>query len=195
MATDALAVLDDAGVGRVHLIGTSLGGMVAQELALRNPERVETLVLASTTPGGGDGFPMPKRSVELFSAFANDPSKANLRRIVENSLSALTVATRLELVDEIYRYRLDHRPAIDGWLAQAAAGRAFSSLSIIPRLAMPTLIIHGVDDNVVDHRNAQLLARAITGSQLVLLADTGHLCFWEQPVEFADSVQAFFDRS
>jgi pimeloyl-ACP methyl ester carboxylesterase len=195
MADDALAVLDDAGVGQVHLVGTSLGGMVAQELALRSPERIETLVLASTTPGGRDGYPMPQRSVELFSAFADDPSTTNLRRIVENSLSARTVATRRELVDEIYRYRLDHRPAMDGWLAQAAAGRGFSSLSAIPRLAMPTLIIHGVDDNVVDHRNAELLSRAISDSQMVLLPNAGHLCFWEQPGEFADRLRAFFDRS
>ena len=47
MANDALAVLDDAGLGRVHVVGTSLGGMVAQELALRSPERIETLVLAT----------------------------------------------------------------------------------------------------------------------------------------------------
>jgi len=195
MAADALAVLDDAGVGRAHLVGTSLGGMVAQELALRSPERIETLVLASTTPGGDDGFPMPQRSVELFSAFADDPSKRNLRRIVENSLSARTVATRPELVDEIFRYRLDNRPALDGWLAQASAGRTFSSLPALPDLSVPTLIIHGTDDNVVDHRNAGLLAREIPGARLVLLRDAGHLCFWEEPGEFADTVRAFLDRS
>lgn len=193
MAADALAVLDDAGVGRAHLVGTSLGGMVAQELALSSPERVETLVLASTTPGGDEGFPMPERSVELFSAFADDPSDGNLRRIVENSLSARTVATRPELVDEIFRYRLENPPALDGWLAQAAAGRSFSSLSALAGLSMPTLIIHGMDDNVVDHRNAELLARAIPGSQLLLLRDAGHLCFWEEPGEFADTVRAFVD--
>jgi 3-oxoadipate enol-lactonase len=195
MAADALAVLDDAGVGRAHLVGTSLGGMVAQELALNSPERIETLVLASTTPGGDRGFPMPQRSVELFSAFADDPSERNLRRIVENSLSARTVATRPELVDEIFRYRLDNRPALDGWLAQASAGRTFSSLSALPELSVPTLIIHGMDDNVVDHRNAELLAREIPGARLVLLRDTGHLCFWEEPGEFADTVRAFLDRS
>jgi 3-oxoadipate enol-lactonase len=195
MAADALAVLDDAGVGRAHLVGTSLGGMVAQELAVSRPERIETLVLASTTPGGDDGFPMPQRSVELFSAFADDPSKRNLRRIVENSLSARTVATRPELVDEIFRYRLDNRPVLDGWLAQAAAGRTFSSLSALPELSVPTLIIHGMDDNVVDHRNAELLAREIPGAQLLLLRDAGHLCFWEEPGEFADTVRAFLDRS
>jgi len=195
MAADALAVLDNAGVRRAHLVGTSLGGMVAQELALSSPDRIKTLVLASTTPGGADGFPMPQRSVELFSAFADDPSTSNLRRIVENSLSSRTVTTRPELVDEIFRYRLDHRPELDGWRAQAAAGRAFSSLSALPGLRVPTLVIHGMNDNVVDYRNAHLLARAIPGAELLLLPEAGHLCFWEEPGEFVDSVQSFADRS
>jgi pimeloyl-ACP methyl ester carboxylesterase len=60
---------------------------------------------------------------------------------------------------------------------------------------VPTLIIHGMDDNVVDHRNAELLAREIPGAQLLLLRDTGHLCFWEEPGEFADTVRAFLDGS
>ena len=194
MAADALAVLDDARVERVHLVGTSLGGMVAQELASTRPDRVETLVLASTTPGGDDGFPMPERSVELFAEFGEDPSHRNLRRIVENSLSAETVATRPELVDEIFDYRLNHPPRLDGWLAQAAAGRTFASLSSLHALDMPTLVIHGTDDNVVDYRNAGLLVRAIPGAELVRLPSAGHLCFWERPSEFANSIRAFVAR-
>jgi 3-oxoadipate enol-lactonase len=194
MAADTLAVLDDAGVGRVHVVGTSLGGMVAQELALSSPDRIATLVLTATTPGGDEAVSMPQRSAQLFAAFGDDPSPENLRRVVENSLSARTVATRPELVEEVYRYRLEHPPRLDGWLAQAAAGRAFSSLSDLPALSVPTLVIHGTDDNVVDYRNAELLAHAIPDAELLLLPDTGHLCFWEWPREFAESVRAFVDR-
>ena len=61
MAADALQVLDEAGVERAHVVGTSLGGMVAQELALAAPERVGKLVLACTTGGGPDAFPLPQR--------------------------------------------------------------------------------------------------------------------------------------
>jgi 3-oxoadipate enol-lactonase len=194
MAADALAVLDDARVERVHLVGTSLGGMVAQELALSWPDRIETLVLTATTPGGDDGVPMPQRSVELFAEFGEDPSQVNLRRIVENSLSAQTVATRPELVAEIFDYRLNHPPRLDGWHAQAAAGRTFASLSSLHELDLPTLVIHGTDDNVVDYRNAALLVRAIPGAELVSLPDAGHLCFWERPSEFASTVRAFVER-
>jgi pimeloyl-ACP methyl ester carboxylesterase len=194
MAADAAAVLAEAAVERAHVVGTSLGGMIAQELALRSPHRVGTLVLSSTTPGGDDAFPMPQASVELYAAFADDPSRENLQRVVENSLSAQTVATRPELVEEIVRYRLDHRPGRDAWLAQASAGVGFSSRSALAALDTPTLLIHGMDDNVVDPRNSELLAHALPDAELLLVPLTGHLGFWEQATYFADAVVDFLGR-
>ena len=78
------------------MVGTSLGGMIAQELALGYPERVDRLVLACTTPGGPQAFPMPQRTVELMQA------RATLREYVEN---ALEPDPRLELVDRILVHR------------------------------------------------------------------------------------------
>ncbi len=194
MADDAAAVLDDAGVARVHVVGTSLGGMIAQELALNHPARVETLMLSATTPGGEEAFPMPQRGIDRFAAFAANPSPATLRGLVENSLADSTVTTRPELVEEILRYRLANPVELEPWLAQAAAGSAFSSLSRLPGLERPTLVTHGTSDNVVDYRNSELLARAIPNAELMLMADTGHLAFWERPTEFADTVADFCDR-
>ena len=77
MAGDALQVLDEAGVERAHVLGTSLGGMVAQELALAHPERVDKLVLACTTPGGAESFPMPEQTVRLLQ---NGATPARVRR-------------------------------------------------------------------------------------------------------------------
>ena len=67
MADDALQVLDEAGVERAHVLGASLGGMIAQELAVAAPERVERLVLCCTTPGGAATVPMPEVTVRLFA--------------------------------------------------------------------------------------------------------------------------------
>jgi pimeloyl-ACP methyl ester carboxylesterase len=68
MAGDVVAVLDAAGIGRAHVLGASLGGMVAQELAIRHAERVDRLVLACTTPGWPFAYPMPAPSVRLLAA-------------------------------------------------------------------------------------------------------------------------------
>ena len=70
MAGDALQVLDEAGIERAHVLGASLGGMIAQELAVAAPERVDRLVLCCTTPGGPDAVPMPEVTVRLFAEAA-----------------------------------------------------------------------------------------------------------------------------
>ena len=194
MAADAVAVLDAAGAAHAHVLGTSLGGMIAQELALHHTGRVASLVLSATTPGGDQAFPTPRRTVELFAAFADDPSPAQLRRLVENGLSEDTVTRRPRLVDEILRYRLEHPPRPEPWLAQAAAGAAFSSLRELPSVRAATLVVHGEDDNVVDHRNAGLLAAAIPDAELQLVPRTGHLGFWERSSEFAAAVVDFIER-
>src|SRR5262245_14672506 len=80
MAGDALAVLDDAGIGSAHVLGASLGGMIAQELAVRHPERVARLILACTTPGWPFAYPMPLPSVRLIAASRRLAPHEALRR-------------------------------------------------------------------------------------------------------------------
>jgi 3-oxoadipate enol-lactonase len=191
MAADALAVLDAAGAERAHVIGASLGGMIAQELVLRAPERVDRLVLCSTTPGGAAAYPMPKRTQLLMMAFAADPSDERLRLLVENALAEETVRSQPELVDEIFAYRLANRPPAEGWQAQAFAAVGFDSNGRLAGMRTPTLVIHGTADNVVDVRNARLLADAIPGARVELLLDTGHLPMWEDPERFVRVVTEF----
>ena len=191
MAADTLAVLDAAGVERAHVVGTSLGGMIAQELVLAHPERVSRLVLAGTTPGSPRAYPYPERALALFAQFPQLPLEEGLRRFVENALADGTVETRPELVDEIYAYRLAHRPALEAWQSQGAAGLAFDAIDRLGEIRVPTLVLTGTADNVVDHRNSQLLADGIPGARLELFDGLGHLFFWEEPHRFAQAVGDF----
>jgi pimeloyl-ACP methyl ester carboxylesterase len=182
LAGDALQVLDEAGVERAHVVGTSLGGMVAQELALAAPARVDKLVLASTTPGGEGAFPMPEQTVRLMT------SGATLRQFVENALAPGADAAIAERI-------LEHREAtaqpFDAWSAQAAAGAAFDALDRVERIAAPTLILTGTEDAVVDPRNSTLLAERIPDARVELFEGGGHLFFWEQPERFVEVVTEF----
>ncbi len=182
LAADALQVLEEAGVERAHVLGTSLGGMVAQELALLAPERVERLVLVSTTPGGPESFPMPEQTVKLMT------SGATLREFVEN---ALTPDADGELVERILRHRERTAQPLDAWSAQAAAGASFDALDRIAAIAAPTLVLHGTEDAVVDSRNTALLALRIPDARVELFPGGGHLFFWEQPDRFARVVTEF----
>jgi 3-oxoadipate enol-lactonase len=192
MAADALAVLDAAGVDRANVLGVSLGGFIAQELALSHPERVRKLVLVSTAAGTQPPcFPMPERGLEAFARFQTMEREAGFRLMVENSLGDHGVRERPELVDEIYAYRLERGPTLAGWQAQAVAGATFDAYERIPGIAAPTLVVHSDTDSVVDARNAQILAERIPDARLHLVPDRGHLVIWEEGESLAPVVREF----
>lgn len=187
MMSDAVAVLDAAGEQKANVIGTSLGGMVAQELAAAHPHRVDRLVLMSTTPGGEDGFPMPAVTVELIGRAATmEPSEA-LRAFVEN---ALNDPPDPELVDRIMSHRLANPQDPAGWQAQAAAGTTFDPGPL--EIHAPTLVLHGTEDRVVDVRNADLLGRRISGARVETISG-GHLMFWEDPGNMVGLIRSFLE--
>jgi pimeloyl-ACP methyl ester carboxylesterase len=186
LAEDAVAVLEAAGAERAHVVGASLGGMVAQLLAAEQPERVQRLVLAGTTPGGAGAYPLPQQTLALMAEAPSLPPDVALRRFVENAL-----APGSPLVDEVFAYRQRHPPDPAGWAAQAAAGAAWDADGRLGRIAAPTLVLAGTADAVVDPRNAQLLVDAIPGAKLELIDDAGHLPFWERAEEFTALVERF----
>ena len=193
MAADAVAVLDAAGAERAHVVGVSLGGYIAQELTLSHPDRVDRLVLASTAVPAGEGaLPMPARGIEGFTRFQTMSREDGLRLLVENSLGEHGVRERPELVDEIYRYRLERAPSLEAWQAQAAAGAGFAHASgPIAEIGAPTLVVHGGADDIVDPRNGELLARTIPGARLEVFPDRGHLLMWQEGEWFAGVVKEF----
>ena len=191
LAADALAVLDAAGMEQAHIFGVSLGGFVAQEIVLRHPERVRKLVLASTMAGGSNAYPMPARGLEAFGRFPTMEREAGLRLMVEISLGDHGVQERPELVEEIFQYRLERAPTLAGWQAQAAAAMVFDSYERIATIGVPTLVLQGSADNVIDPRNADTLAQLIPGARLEVVADRGHLLVWEEGALLAPIVKEF----
>jgi pimeloyl-ACP methyl ester carboxylesterase len=192
LAADAIAVLDAAGIESAHVLGVSLGGFIAQELALAHPERIRKLVLCSTAPSlQPPCFPVPERGLQAFAAFPTMEREAGLRLMVENSLGDHAVRERPELVEEILRYRLERAPTLAAWQAQAMASATFDAYERVAEIGMPTLVIHADDDLVVDFRNGQILAERIPGAQFEVVADRGHLVMWEEGEALAPVVREF----
>ena len=188
MAGDVLGVLDEAGIERARVVGTSLGGMIAQELALAAPDRVDRLVLVCTTPGGPNAAPMPSVTVELIAAAPGMEPLAALRRFVEN---ALAPDPPQELVERILAHRLATAQPAAAWAAQAAAGVSFDAWERVPLIAAPALVLHGTVDVVVDPANAALLGERVPGARVELFDGCGHLLFWEEPARFVEVVGEF----
>lgn len=192
LAADAIAVLDAAGADSAHVFGVSLGGFVAQELALSYPERIRKLVLVSTAAGSvPPSLPMPVRGQEAFMQFQTMEREEGLRLIVANSLGDHGVNERPELFEEIYAYRLERAPTLEAWQAQAYAGATFDAYERIPQIVAPTLVLQGGADTVIDPGNAQILAERIPGARLELVPDRGHLMMWEEGELLAPIVKEF----
>jgi 3-oxoadipate enol-lactonase len=190
MAADVVAVLDAAGIARAHVLGASLGGMVAQELAITWPERVGRLVLACTAPGWLAGYPMPAALLGLMIATRAMPLEVARRRHTEHALSAQSIQQDPALVVRLMAVQAVRPVGRNVLSAQARAGARYTGLRQ-KRIEACTLVVHGGADTVVDPRNAKLLADRILGARLVTFPELGHLLFWEDPAGFAATVTSF----
>jgi 3-oxoadipate enol-lactonase len=191
MAADVVAVLDKSRIAHAHVLGASLGGMVAQELAIRHPQRLDRLVLACTTPGWPYGYPMPRTSVQRMTEAASLPVEVAQRALVENALAPATLKTRPELVERIVRNSKANSGDPAAWRALANAGATYSGGTRQSLIRAPTLVMYGDADAVVDPRNSKLLSGRIPSSQEAVFPGLGHLFFWEEPAEFARTVISF----
>jgi pimeloyl-ACP methyl ester carboxylesterase len=187
MAADAVAVLDAAGVPRAHVMGASLGGMIAQRLVLDHPERVDRLVLACTTPGGRAAYPLPAATLALIREASGLPPREAVRRFTANALAQPPPG----LVEEMTARRLARPQDPAAWQAQSAASLGHDVLDRLGEIAAPTLVLHGTADRVVDPRNAPLLAERIPHARLELLDGLGHLFFWEDPARTVGLLTGF----
>jgi 3-oxoadipate enol-lactonase len=191
MAQDVLAVLDHAGIQQASVLGTSLGGMIAQELALAHPERVDRLVLVATVPGGPRSRPMPLGTTYLLATAPFLTDKARLRQFVNNALGPSTLRRRPEIARRLAAAKLAHPQSEPAWRAQVAAGMLFNPLGRQRDITQPTLIMQGTADQVVDPGNADVLAHLFPNARMELLDGAGHLPYWEQPRRFARMVAGF----
>jgi pimeloyl-ACP methyl ester carboxylesterase len=188
MADDVLAVLDDAGVGSASLVGTSLGGMVAQELVLGWPGRVDRLVLACTTAGGPSAYPMPEGTLRLIRDAEALPREERFRGFVRNALSE---PYDEEVVERLTALRLEESQPLEAWQAQAAAALGFDVFDRLGEIAVLTLVLTGTADGVVDPRNSELLTERIPNAQLEVFEGCGHLFFWQESERFVRLVMEF----
>ncbi|MGH2944022.1 MAG: alpha/beta fold hydrolase [Solirubrobacteraceae bacterium] len=191
LAEDALALLDALGLADAHVLGISLGGMVAQELALAAGRRVRTLTLGCTSCGGTQSRPTAAEVVQRLTAAALSRDRERLLRtgfeLVVSSAYASEPAHYAAFAAAAERF-----PAtIPALLAQQAALQGHDAYARLRGIRVPTLVIHGSDDQLLAPINGDLVASLIPGARLELLHGVGHLFFWEQPERSAELVREF----
>ena len=176
LADDAARLAQALGLDRVHVVGASLGGMVAQLVAIRHPELVATLtsMMSSTgSPDFGESTPeafaalmkpmAPDRDGYVADSVASSRVWASKRYFNETAAAALAAAT------------YDRGLCAAGTTRQLAAMLATGSLEEdLPRLQLPVLVIHGTDDTLITPSGGQRTAELIPGAELMIVTDMGH---------------------
>jgi pimeloyl-ACP methyl ester carboxylesterase len=181
MAGDAVAVLDAAGVDRAHVYGVSLGGMVAQELALRHPDRVLSLVLGATTPGGPRAVPTDPAVLTFFARAGAMGTEEAAWAAVPYSYGEDTRRWHGDRIAQDIERRIRHPPDTLGYLHQVAAAATHVTRGRLGQITAPTLVIQGEQDRIMSPANASALAEAIPHAELRMWPRAGHMYVTDEP--------------
>ncbi len=177
MASDALAVLEAAGVESAHVFGVSMGGMIAQEFAFQYPTRVRSLILGCTAAGGPTAVRSEPEAAEMLKARASmTPDQA-----AEAALPFIYDAqTARERIEEDLAIRRPWLPRPESYWAQLQGVLAWEGYSRLPAIGVSTLVIHGENDRLVPVGNGKLIAGRIHGAKLVLIPHASHIFLTDQ---------------
>jgi 3-oxoadipate enol-lactonase len=191
MADDVAAVLAESGVQRADVFGISLGGMVAQQLALRHPHRIRKLVLACTTPGGKDAIRISPRAALALVRAASMPFEEGLRASAPWVLSEEALTRRPEIVDLWIAIASSEPRSTSGVLAQLLAAARHDASRMLRYIEHPTLVVTGDADRLLSPENSGVLAARLPNAKLVVLPGAGHDFPTERPDETARIVRDF----
>ena len=192
LADDTAALMDHLGFADAHMIGVSMGGMVAQEFALRHARKVRSLVLGCTTPGG----PKSIRATALAtSAYSTKEMSAEERgrALAEAAFTKGYLASHPEVISVMIEQRKQRPIDPIGFARRMEALQTFDTYDRLPQIKCPTLVITGKDDALIPWENSRLIASRIAGAQLRILEPAGH-CFWlEQPEASRQAIEHFLE--
>jgi len=195
LAADAARLLDALDVPSAHVLGISMGGMIAQELAIRFPERVRGLVLGATTPGGPRALRPGSRELTALGAAAGGGLRGPGRPWLASWLfSPAFLREQPSRARELLEHFDRHRAPAHGVVAQLWASICHDTLSRLDRIQAPTLVMHGAQDAMAPVGNARLLAERIPDAELAVVPNAGHAYLLERPELSLELLTDWLDR-
>jgi pimeloyl-ACP methyl ester carboxylesterase len=195
IAKDICGLLDHLDVPRAHVLGYSMGGAVAQELACRHPERVRALVLCATLCGGPrTAYAGPAVIAVMRSLVGLSPHEA-ARQIATVTYAPSYLEANRELVEQQMLREIADSTPLHAADLQFQAFVDFDSSQALPSLATPTLVMTGDADRLIPPGNSQLIAELIRDARLVILPGLAHRAIWESTEECARLIADFLEET
>src|SRR4030042_1348387 len=178
MASDTLGLMDNLGIDKAHVLGMSLGSLVAQEIAIEHSERVDKLILACASIGETEEDDMNERMVKAFKV-KEGPDGVDLRSV--NFEEAMDTVIALSFNKRLYRVLLTPMSkayvrmwGVDGHFRQIEAVQGYKTLDRLHRIKAPTLVLTGTEDNIIPPKYSEQIASRIPNAKLVKVEGGSH---------------------
>lgn len=195
-AGDVVGLMDALNIEDAHILGVSMGGMIAQTIAISHPEKVRSLIIVSSTSGGANHIPMDDKTMALLYALPTETiSKEQAREMrYRATFSSQFLQENRSVLEQIDEWMDQYPTPVYAQVHQGSAANAFNAESDLEHISAATLILHGDSDLCFPLKNAELLANGISKSKLVLLEGGSHFSIIEKYKEFNNAVMNFIDE-
>jgi 3-oxoadipate enol-lactonase len=190
LAKDAAGLLAGLKIDSAHVLGISMGGMIAQELVLAHPERIRSLTLGCTSHGGNGSLrPGPEVTRTLAAGMMSGERERAIRASWEVNVSARFAADS-QAWARFLQIGLRRAVAVQVIMEQMRAILGHDTAARLNQITLPTLVVHGTLDQMIPERNGEMIAELIPGARLEIRDGVGHLFFWEEPEHSAELVRS-----
>ena len=196
MAADTVGLMDSLGIEAAHVFGISMGGLIAQVLALDYPQRVRKVALGCTTHGGRHAIQPEAEVMALLGKAADSsiPAEKAIRMRIPILFAERFIREETGKLEEFVQLSLRYSPTPQGAAGQMRALSRFNVRDRLPEIRHRVLVITGSEDRMMPPENSKLLAQGIQGAELYEVEGAGHLFFQEKPDEVNGVLIDFFGR-
>lgn len=193
MADDTVGLMDAIGISKAHILGISMGGMIAQEIALRYPQRVHGLILACTHCGGDRAVRPSQEIARIFVEYIFTGSQEAAQNTPKCLFTERTLREAPEVVERYQEVSRRFPPTADVMIRQWEAIPGHDTWAELRYVQAPTLVLSGSDDVLVPPENSKILAERIPNAQLQVIEGGGHQFLVEKADAFNQAVLEFLE--
>ncbi len=191
-ADDTIGLMKVLGIEKAHILGVSMGGMIAQEIAINYPNMVERLVLVVTSPGGPKAIPPSPEALEQLTMDRSKMKPEDIaKKVIETLFPQDYLKRHPEILDKFIKRITKYMIPPDAYMRQLNAVMNFNSYERLHKIRAPTLIVMGGKDIIVPPENGRILAEKIPNSKLVIFEESGHGLIVQEREKFLKIVTDF----